>query len=183
MFRMSLKIAWASLTRRIPRSLMVVLMICASLWGLLVMQGIYDGMTEQMITNAIHSDSGHISIFGEGFRLDPALNKRINEKDATFEKLTSLLEKSSSVKSSVQRIEQQGLIATAHYSRNSVITGIDSKREKLHGSLQKYVVQGEYNFGINGKGAIIGFKLAKKLKVSVGKKIILSAQYINSEVT
>lgn len=183
MYRMVLRMAWASLTRRVTRSLMVILMICVSLWGLLVMQGIYDGMTEQMIANAIRSDSGHISIVGHGYRLDPALDKRIKEKDVTSQKISQLFDSNSSVNSWVERFDQQGLIATAHYSRNTVITGIDPEREKLHGNLQKYLVQGEYNFGSKGRGAIIGFKLAEKLKVSVGKKIILSAQDINTEVT
>lgn len=183
MYRMVLRMAWASLTRRVTRSLMVILMICVSLWGLLVMQGIYDGMTEQMIANAIRSDSGHISIVGHGYRLDPALDKRIKEKDVTSQKISQLFDGNSSVNSWVERFDQQGLIATAHYSRNTVITGIDPEREKLHGNLQKYLVQGEYNFGSKGRGAIIGFKLAEKLKVSVGKKIILSAQDINTEVT
>ncbi|MCK5070143.1 MAG: hypothetical protein KAR01_06360, partial [Desulfocapsa sp.] len=155
--------AWASLTRRVTRSLMVILMICVSLWGLLVMQGIYDGMTEQMIANAIRSDSGHISIVGHGYRLDPALDKRIKEKDVTSQKISQLFDGNSSVNSWVERFDQQGLIATAHYSRNTVITGIDPEREKLHGNLQKYLVQGEYNFGSKGRGAIIGFTLAEKL--------------------
>lgn len=183
MYKMVLRMAWASLTRRVTRSLMVVLMICVSLWGLLVMQGIYDGMTEQMIANAIRSDSGHISILGQGYRLDPVLDRRIRTKDVTSQKLFQLFDSNSNVSSWVERFEQQGLIATAHYSRNTVITGIEPEREKLHGSLHKYLVQGTYDFGSSGKGAIIGFKLAEKLKVSVGKKIILSAQDLNRDVT
>lgn len=183
MYSSVLRLAWASLTRRATRTFMVVLMICVSLWGLLLMQGVYDGMTEQMISNAIRSDSGHISIFGRGYRLDPILDNRIKRNLLEQETLAKLLSDNENISSWVQRFGQQGLVATAHYSRNTVITGIEAEREKDHGRLQRYIVQGEYGFGGKGKGAIIGFKLAEKLQVVIGKKIILSAQDFNSEVT
>lgn len=183
MYKLVLRMAWASLRRRPTRTLMVVLMICVSLWGLLLMQGIYDGMTEQMISNAIRSDSGHLSLFGRGYRLDPILENRIQVDLINQKNLAQFLDQDPRVSSWVKRLAQQGLVATAHYSRNTVITGIDPEREKIHGRLQKYLVQGEYGFGKKGKGAIIGFKLAEKLKVTVGKKVILTAQDLNSEVT
>ncbi len=183
MYKMVLRMAWASLIRRTTRSMMVVLMICVSLWGLLLMQGIYDGMTEQMISNAIRSDSGHLSLFGHGYRLDPSLDKRIQGGGLNSTKLATLLDHDSGVASWVGRLNQEGLIATAHYSRNTIITGIDPKREEIHGNLQNYLIQGKYGFGQSGKGAIIGFKLAERLQVDIGSKIILSAQDLNSEVT
>jgi lipoprotein-releasing system permease protein len=183
MYRLALRMAWASLVRRATRSFMVVMMICVSLWGLLLMQGIYDGMTEQMISNAIRSDSGDISLFGRGYRLDPVLDKLVTETRETVDKLEKLLEDDPRIRSQVQRLRQNGLVATAHYSRNAEIYGIDLDREKRHGQLQKYLLQGEYGFGKQQKGAIIGFKLAEKLQVTLGKKIILSAQDKQSEVT
>ena len=181
MFRTIVKIAWASLRRRTTRSLMVVTMICLSLWGLFLMEGIYDGMTEQMIANAIRSDSAHISLFGQGYRLDSSLDNRIKGSDTA--KLERFLDSDPRISSWVKRLKQQGLAATAHYSRNTVISGVNLRREKGHGRLENYLVQGEYGFGRQGKGAIIGFKLAEKLKVSIGGKIILTAQDLHSEVT
>jgi ABC-type lipoprotein release transport system permease subunit len=43
--------------------------------------------------------------------------------------------------------------------------------------------QGIYNFGRLNRGAIVGFKLADKLQVKVGSKIILSAQDSHREVS
>jgi ABC-type lipoprotein release transport system permease subunit len=162
---------------------MVALMICVSLWGLLLMQGVYDGMTEQMISNAIRSDSGHLSLFGHGYRLDPTLANRIDNKRIDQVKLTKFLSQNEYVSSWVQRLGQQGLVVTAYYSQNTMITGINPEREKVHGHLQKYLVHGGYGFGERGKGAIIGSKLADKLQVSIGNKIILSAQDVHSDLT
>ncbi len=183
MYKLALKMAWASLGRRTVRSSMVILMICISLWGLLLMQGIYDGMTEQMIANAIRSDSGQLSLFGHGYRLDPSLQTTVVMQTKSGPKLAEYLDNDARVSSWVKRLRQNGLVATAHYSRNTELFALDSEREKDHGGLQKYLVQGEYGFGEQQKGAIIGYKLAEKLHVRVGKKIILSAQDANSEVT
>lgn len=183
MYRLALRMAWASLVRRATRSFMVVIMICVSLWGLLLMQGIYDGMTEQMISNAIRSDSGELSLFGRGYRLDPALDTLVAATKETEEKLETFLDNDPRIRSLVRRLRQNGLVATAHYSRNTEIYGVDLEREREHGQLQNYLFQGEYGFGKQQKGAIIGFKLAEKLQVAIGKKIILSAQDTQSEVT
>ena len=179
MFRLTSKIAWASLVRRRTRSMLVVVMIAVSLWGLYFMEGIYDGMTEQMINNAIRSDSGHISLFGKGYRLDPDLSRRVEDVAV----LDSLLARESRVLSYVKRLKQDGLVATAHYSRGVAIFGIDPAAEEKHGRLKGYLSQGEFSFGKKDRGAIIGFKLADKLQVRIGSKIVLSAQDSHGEVS
>ena len=179
MYRLTGKIAWASLARRQTRSVLVVLMISVSLWGLLFMEGIYDGMTEQMINNAIRSDSGHISLFGEGYRLDPDLSRQVDDVAA----VDAFLAQDSRVLSYVKRLKQDGLVATAHYSRGAAIFGVDLEAEEKHGRLKCYLHQGEFSFGKRARGAIIGFKLADKLQVRIGSKIVLSAQDSNSDVS
>lgn len=178
MYRLTGKIAWASLMRRRTRSVLVVMMIAVSLCGLFFMEGIYDGMTEQMINNAIRSDSGHISLFGEGYRLDPDLSKQVD-----VAVVDSLLARDSRVLSYVKRIKQDGLVATAHYSRGVAIFGVDLASEEKHGRLKGYLSRGEFSFGKKGRGAIIGFKLADKLQVRIGSKIVLSAQDSHGEVS
>ncbi|MBE9550539.1 MAG: ABC transporter permease [Proteobacteria bacterium] len=179
MYRLTGKIAWASLVRRSTRSALVVMMIAVSLWGLFFMEGIYDGMTEQMINNAIRSDSGHISLFGEGYRLDPDLSRQVDDVAV----VDSLLTRDNRVLSYVKRLKQDGLVATAHYSRGVAIFGVDPAAEEKHGRLKGYLSRGEFSFGKKGRGAIIGFKLADKLQVRIGSKIVLSAQDSHGEVS
>ncbi len=179
MFKTTFKIAWASLVRRRTRSVLLILMIAVSLWGLLFMEGIYDGMTEQMINNAIRSDSGHLSLFGEGYRLDPDLSKWVMDIDA----LDTFLASDTRVKSHVMRLKQDGLVATAHYSRGVAIFGVNLDEEEKHGKMAGYLHRGEFSFGKRDRGAIIGFKLAEKLQVRIGSKIILSAQDSQGEVS
>ncbi|PLX49899.1 MAG: hypothetical protein C0613_05975 [Desulfobulbaceae bacterium] len=178
MFNVLLRIALASLQRRLARSLLVIVMIAMSLWGLLAMEGLYDGMTEQVIDNAIRSDSGDISIYGQGFRLDPGLHHLIDNGA----EISTLLHRDARVKSHVLRLRQDGLIATAHYSRNATLMAVDLAAEDRHGRLASYLVEGDYDFGEKGRGALVGFRLADKMKLKVGDKIVLSAQNSSNEV-
>ncbi len=179
MFKTIIKISLASLLRRRTRSILLVTMIAVSLWGLLFMEGIYDGMTRQMIDNAIRSDSGHLSLFAGGYRLDPDLHNWIEEPTD----LDAFLKADKRVKSFAARLLQDGLAATAHYSHGVRLIGIDPLKEKKHGRLAAYLYSGEFDFGKKERGAIIGFKLANKLQVALGSKIIVSAQDGAGEVS
>jgi ABC-type lipoprotein release transport system permease subunit len=179
MFRVLLRIALLSLRRRLSRSLLVIAMIAMSLWGLLFMEGLYDGMTEQVIDNAIRSDSGDISIFAKEYRLDPGLERILGQ----LVEITDFLTEDNRVKSFVSRLRQDGLIATAHYSRNAAIYGVDLGAEDRHGRLASYLDAGVYDFGDKGRGALLGARLATKMKVAVGQKIVVSAQNSANDVS
>lgn len=179
MYKFIVKIAGASLIRRRLRSLLVILMIGMSLWGLLFMEGLYEGMTEQMIGNAIRSDSGDLSIYLRGYREDSDVTRLIQRENELGGYLSSL----PAVRSSVDRIIQDCLAATAHYSQNGVALGIDLMGEKHHGRLDRYITSGEYSFGKKGKGVLVGSKLAEKLKVGIGSKLILTAQDSTGEIS
>jgi len=178
MYKLIIKSAFASLMKRKVRTFLVIFMIASSLWGLLLMQGIYDGMTQQMINNAIRSDSSQLSIFAKNFRSQKDISLYIKSS----KQIEEFLINEPNVKSFISRIVTSGLVATAKYSKNTSIYGIDVKDETTHASLDGYIKQGEFNFGKKNRGAIIGFQLAKKLKVGIGKKIILSAQNIDNQV-
>ncbi|CAK8725107.1 ABC-type transport system, involved in lipoprotein release, permease component [Candidatus Electrothrix laxa] len=178
MFSLIIKIARASLARRGLRSLLVVMMIAVSLWGLLLIEGVYEGMIEQMINNAIRSDSGHLSLFAKDYRSDPDLARQVHAVPA----IKTVLEQDTRVRSFAERIKQDGLAATAHASRGAAIIGMDLEKEEQHGRLAEYLQKGEFSFGKKGKGIILGFKLADTLRVRIGSKIILSAQDMHAEV-
>ena len=179
MSSLTFKLAFASLFRRKLRTFLVIFIIASSLWGLIFMQGFYDGMTQQLISNSIKSDSGELSIYGKNFR---------DEEDVKFQVLNikeieENLKNNQSVLSHSRKVISSALVATASYSSNAKIYGINLESQRIQNNLDKYLIDGDYNFGKKNNGAIVGFKLANKLKLKIGKKIIVSTQNINNEVT
>jgi ABC-type lipoprotein release transport system permease subunit len=178
MFKLIFKTAILALFRRKLRTFLAIFMIASSLWGLMVMLGIYDGMIKQMIDNAVRSDSGDITIYKKDYRSDNDIKHHIKEPETVINEI----EKNPAIKSYVQRVLSDGLIATAKYSKGVKIFGIDLESEKRQAKLDSYIKEGSFDFGKRNRGVIIGATLAKKLKISIGKKVILSAQNSENEI-
>jgi putative ABC transport system permease protein len=175
---MYLKMALLHITRRRGRAMLIALMISLSLIGLLLMEGVYEGMMVQITQNSIKTGSGTISIQEKGYRADPGITYRIGEP----ERITPLLDAMPEIRSYALRVSQRGLIATAGYSQGVTVTGIDLKREAEHADLKNFMIDGAYSFEKRGRGAIIGYRLARKLKVGIGNKVIITMQDVNNEV-
>lgn len=171
-----LKMALLHVRRRAGRSLLTAMMIALSLLGLLLMEGMYEGMMEQITRNTIKTGSGTVSIQHPLFRAEGDIAYRIDDPDPMLRTLAGV----EGVHSSVVRLSQRGLIATAGYSQGATVVGVDLRGESAHARLENFMVEGNYTTDRNG--ALIGYRLARKLKVGVGKKVIVTFQDIHNEV-
>jgi len=140
------------------------------------LQGIYDGMTINMIDKIKRSDCGEISIYAKGYRLEPLIENSIKEGD-TIKK--SLVQRSD-VRAVVKRFSVEGLSATARKSAFSKIIGIDLEDEVAFGDFDKFLIKGK--LVLDKRGALIGSELARTLKVHVGSKVIFSTQDSSGEI-
>ncbi len=157
---------------------MVIMMIALSLSGLLGLQGLYDGMISHLINTTIRSDSGEISLYAKEYRLNKSLDYRLSPI-SKFENTFSQIE---GIDAHSIRLEQEGLIATAHKSRAATLKGISLEKEQHFGGLDAFITEGEYSFGKGNKGALIGSALAKKFHLAVGSRVIFTAQDVTGEI-
>ena len=176
--KLLLKIAYFNLWRRKSRSILVISMIAVSIVGLLLIQGIYQGMIQQMIDNGLRSDTGHISIYHRDYRTSKSLQDQI----VGSQEILKFIQKQPEFKTAMTRIRHEGLIATAKHSQGAIFIGTNLEEENVHSNMENYLKKGEFTFDKKSKGALIGSQLAKKLKVKVGKKIILTIQDKNKEI-
>ncbi|OYY55367.1 MAG: hypothetical protein B7Y52_05670, partial [Sulfurovum sp. 28-43-6] len=171
-------LAWLSIWRRKTRSLMVIMMIALSLGGLLGLQGLYDGMISHLINTTIRSDSGEISVYAKEYRLQKSLDYRLSSI-SNYEEVFSKIE---GLETYSIRLEQEGLIATAHKSFGAILKGIYLENEQNFGQLSTFITQGDYSFGKENTAALIGSELAKKLTLSIGSRVIFTAQDASGEI-
>lgn len=170
MFKTIIKLAWKNSFSRFSRTLLVILMISISMSMMLSIQGLYDGMTKNMIDNIKRSHSGEISIFAKEYRINKDLNHTI--KNAVI--IKKELEQLKNISSVSLRLSVDGLSSTARNSSISTIYGIDLKDEEKFGEFSKFLKKGELSFKKNG--AFISKELAKTLKIHIGSKVIFSTQ-------
>lgn len=166
------------IVRRKGRAALISLMIAISLIGLLLMEGMYEGMMVQITQNSIKTGSGTISIQHKAFRSDNNIKYHIPEP----QKITAILDSDTRIKSYVLRVSQRGLIATAGYSQGVNVIGVDLRKEASHAQLKNFMIKGTYSFDKRQRGALIGYRLARKLKIDIGKKVIVTIQDANNEV-
>ncbi len=178
MYKIAKHLAWLSIWRRKTRSLMVIMMIALSLSGLLGLQGLYDGMVSHLINTTIRSDSGEISLYAKEYRLNKSLDYRLSPL-STFENALSKVEE---ISAHSIRLKQEGLVATAHKSLGASLTGISLENEQHFGQLDAFITGGDYSFGKENKGALIGSALAKKLNLSINSRVIFTAQDATGEI-
>lgn len=178
MYKIALDLAWKSLIRRMTRTLMVIMMIALSLSGLLFLQGLYDGMVTHMINTTIRSDSGDISLYAKQYRLEKNIDHHIDD----IETIKAYLDHLEGIDVYAIRLAQEGLVSTAHKSLNATLKGVTLEDEKRFGKFDTFLSQGEFSFGPKNQEALIGFKLAEKLKVTLGSRLIFTAQDASGEI-
>lgn len=176
MFRLILKMAWRNSFLRLPRTLLLIVMIAVSMSMMISIQGLYDGMTVNMIDKNKRSDSGDFSIYAKDYRIQKDLKHVIKNAD----KIKADLQKNKAVKAVVLRVQADGLASTARKSSFAVIKGIDLEDEEHFGEFSTFLKEGKIT--LNKRDVIVGIELAKTLKVHVGSKIIFSTQDVSGEI-
>lgn len=176
MLKTILKLAYKNAFLRLSRTMLVILMIAVSMSMMLSLQGLYDGMTVTMIDNIKRSDSGEVSLYAKGYRLDPDINKSISNAP----QIVDTIEQIDGVTAVTSRLSVEGLSSTARKSSFSTLYGIDLASEEKFGQFSDFLKEGNITF--EHRGAIIGVELAKTLKVKIGSKVIFSAQDSHGEI-
>lgn len=176
MYSLILKLAFNNAFLRLSRTLLVIIMIAVSMSMMLSIQGLYDGMTLNMIDKTKRSDSGEISIYAQGYRLSKELADSI--KDASTIQKVLLTE--PEVHAVAVRLKAEGLSSTARKSAFSTIIGVDLDEEEHFGRFSEFLKEGELTLG--KRGVLLGNELAKTLKVKIGSKVIFSTQDSSGEI-
>lgn len=179
MFRLTFRMALLNLRRRLRRSMLVVVMIAASMTAMLSIEGLYDGMVKTMRESTLRSDSGEISVFAPRFRLYQELDYAIKDDRPLLETLAS----DPGVRAYAVRVEQRGLASTAHKSSMARLVGIDLENEERFGQLSAFVIEGALDWGRRGNGCAVGKKLAEDLGVAVGHRLVFSSQNVQGDIS
>ncbi len=134
MYKLIIKLAFNNAFLKLSRTLLIIIMIAVSMGMMLSIQGIYDGMTLNMIDNTKRSDSGDISIYNKEYRLNKLLKNSIKDSRVIVEEL----KKRSEIDAIVVRMKTEGLSSTARKSAFSSIIGINLKDEEKFGRFSNF---------------------------------------------
>jgi ABC-type lipoprotein release transport system permease subunit len=171
--------AWRNIGRSPRRTGIVVTAVSVGLAGVLLAMAVNYGMVFQMVETAIATELGHLQIHGGGFDRKPGIEIRIeNGERLAGDALSGL----PGLEAWAPRIRSQGLVFSPRANVGVQVVGIDPVREARVSVLADSIVSGSYLDGQHRK-LLLGEKLANRLHVGVGDKLVLSVQDVHGEMT
>ncbi|MFH1052453.1 MAG: ABC transporter permease [bacterium] len=175
---MFIKIAWRNIWRHKRRSMIIISSIVIGVIALMLMDSISRGMMKQMLERYIIAHVSHIQIHDEGFENDNDVHKVVPE----HKKIETLLGSTPFIKHYSKRVSVFGLLSSANASAGVAIIGIQPDKERNITDIHSKIISGKYLSG-NPHEIVIGVKIAEKLEVEIGDKVVSVASDVDGNVS
>ena len=174
----TIRLAWRNLWRNKRRTLITISSICFGLVLALVFIGLGDGTYGTMIESAARLGSGHITLENPGYRMSLSTRLTLHSINEVVKRFKGLRE----IEGWAPRILGQAMLSTSYGSVGAAFIGIDPEREKGTTLFIEKIIEGTYLEDSEGRGALIGSKMAERLKVSIGSKMVITANNLQGEI-
>ncbi|MDQ1265204.1 MAG: hypothetical protein QG635_354, partial [Bacteroidota bacterium] len=171
-------IAWRNLWRNKRRSIIILISVIIGVAALMLNDSLNSGFITQMISNQVNSHTSDIQIHRKGYS-DNKIIQNFMPEPARAEQSAA---KCPLVKYYSRRTLVFGLLSSAASSAGTTIVGIEPEKEKNITFIKKSIVKGRYLTGKPNE-IVIGGKMAEKLEVGLGDKVVTVASSVNGEVT
>ena len=172
-------IAWRNIWRHKLRSIIVILSIAIGLWAGVFMVGFSWGMYRQYMRETVETQLSHIQVHHPRFeKEDHEPGYIISQQSLVAEYIRSIKE----VKAVTLRIVSAGMAASPTTASGINIYGIIPSEEDKVTGLRSRIISGNYLDTTLQHPVLIGEKLAKKLKVKLKRKIVVTFQDIDGQI-
>jgi putative ABC transport system permease protein len=142
------------------------------------MYGYFDGFSEQLIDNATRYVTGHVQVERPGFRRDLAPELALDNPKSLLESLRAV----PNVEAAAPRVQVQALASSAAKSEGIMLYGVDPLAERQLTFIHRTIVQGSALEAGHDRDIVLGRKLAEKLGLRLGEKVIVMASAANGEL-
>jgi ABC-type lipoprotein release transport system permease subunit len=129
-----------------------------------------EGVYAQLIDQVVRMQAGHITIENPNYRDAPAVDLWIKAPES----LRSEIERLPQVERTKLIIMGQGIARSGSGDVSATLMGIEPSVEMDTSPLVRHIVAGRYLNEDDGPWVVIGSELAKRLKLVVGKKMVLT---------
>jgi len=173
------RLAWRNIWRRKRRTLITAFSIGFGVLLSVTFTGSGDYTYTNMIDMGASMGMGHVTVEPVGYSLKPTLDKRLSESSNLRQQILAM----EGVADAAVRITGQAMFASARKSVGGAFIAVDPAFEtNANNLLMRSIVEGELFPGRNDRGIVIGSKLAQKLHVKIGKKIVYTTTDANGEI-
>ncbi len=175
---MLFQIAWRNIWRNKARSLVVISSIIIGIWAGIFILSFSWGMYQNNIDESVYRQLSHIQIHHPAFGQENDSKFTIINTDEKLKQFKSDIR----IASVSSRVISTGMITSPTTASGVKIYGINPTSEVTQIRLNEYVSEGTYFESGKENEILIGAKLAKKLKVKLKSKVVLTFTNIESEI-
>lgn len=165
------RIALRGIARNPRRTLLTLGSLGAGLAAYLFLSAFASGFYLQMRNNATDLITAHLQIERHGFRDEFDAKLALVQADQLLERLRA----NPLVAAAAPRLQAQTMASSPTKSEPLMLYGVDPAAETKVTTLHQKIVEGVYLSGGRAREIVIGRKLAERLRVRLGEKIVLMA--------
>jgi putative ABC transport system permease protein len=168
---MMLRLAWRSVWRHRRRTLITVVSIGLGLTFVVFWVSLAEGVYSQLINDAVRMQAGHVTLENPGYHAAPAIDLYVTGVSG----LRARIDELPGVERTKALIDGQGIARSGSGAVGVAIVGVEPSAEADSSPLAKHLVEGSYLADGDGSLVVVGSKLAERLKLGVGKKLVLAS--------
>ena len=176
--KMILVLSWRNVWRNKFRSLVIITALTLGLFASVFSIAFMNGLVDQRIKSVINTEIAHIQIHKKQFRDNTDFSLRIQNTDS----IVNIIKANKEIIGISERTIMNSMIASAETGVGVKIIGINPTNEKLVCNVNTKIIEGDFFVTKKKNPIVIGKKLAEKLKVNIGKKLIITAQDNNKNI-
>ena len=152
------------------RSLVTMASMSLALVVMILYTGLLEGYFRDMERNVLDLEVGDVQIFAESYRDNPSIYTRIADPEAMLAPLDEAGYPASA------RLLAYGLAAAGEASAGVSFRGVDIERDAQVSALHQQIAEGRWLDPRDGKGVVLGRRLARTLAVAPGAELVVLSQ-------
>lgn len=172
-------LAFRNIFRRKRRTLITASSIAFGVMLSVTFTGSGDYTYTNMIDMGAKMGMGHVTVQPVGYQTKPTLEKRLQHAD----RIRQVISANPDVTSVIPRIMGQAMFSSANKSVGGAFIAIDANLETIDNNvLLQTMVEGKVFDADSKRGVVVGSKLAEKLRLSLGKKMVYTTTDASGEI-
>ena len=175
---MLVKLAWRNLWRNKLRTSIIIGAMIFGLTGVIAMMGFMTGFVDSLVSNAIRWQTSHIQVHNKAYLLNPDISAQIPAANELINEIRQI----PSVDVVSERFLVDGMIASSRSNRAVRFNGVELDSEAKITPLSQHITKGEWLDQQGGNPILVSEKLAERLNLRVGSKVVLTFTDANGQV-